>query len=955
MPRLQQVHLSPTGSDRGDGSPERPFATAQRAQSAARKSKGPVQVVVHDGIYDLASTLVFTPADSGQRWSAAPGAKPVFSGGSRLSGWTVGSHDGRTAWTLELPAVRDGSWFFTQLWVDGRRRSRPQLPRQGFHRFSGLDGQADSGFAWSKGPDRAEYPEGALSRFRNLGDVSLVAYQLWFDTHHRIKALDEERRLVHFHARSLGSLRDEGGQFARFVLINVGEALSEPGEWYLDRAAGRLTYLPLPGETPESVTVVAPRLAELVRFQGTKSAAVADVVLENLSLQHSEWSRAVDNCGTVQAAFDVPGSLLFDRAERCVLYGCEVAHIAGYGVELLGGCSGNVIAACTIRDLGGGAVKIGHESLRVHEGAVGGEFDLDPRWLRPQAATVADCHLHDGGHVYPSAIGVWIGNAGANRIQHNHIHHFAYTGISLGWIWGYAPSRAWDNRIESNHIHHINHQRLLSDNGGIYSLGVQPGSTVVGNHLHDIACYHYGGWGLYPDEGSSGMRWEGNCVHHVQYCGFSVHYGRFLSVRNNIFAAMDKAMLNPGRADLSCGLVFERNLTWFDTDNLKPDADWSPQLCATRRNLVWNAGSGGVRWHLGSLAEENRQGRWLGSVEADPLFADPRSGDFTLRADSPALALGFKPFDWRKAGVRTRSRQPTAWKAYRLPAAKPKAVAVARIEAGDLAVAGEVAELPLRVTLVNPSAGRVRGRWSVRMGDGAAIAVEPGPRLSVDLAPGAAVVRELRVRLPAARGRQWLQVIGDERISFSAAVPVLVPTVVSMPRLRAGSDLADGLDISIAHAGTAILSGRAAVVGEAIALELTVRDAAMRVDRPNPWQGASVEVFAGPEPAVGATGRPHQFFLIPPDAQGSGEYRPATGSPAPLPGWEIVTTQGGWRARVQVPLAALGIDPASGHFRFDIICNAASPVAGQNFLRLPRWGTSGNFANILGLAKVVLR
>jgi hypothetical protein len=34
-------------------------------------------------------------------------------------------------------------------------------------------------------------------------------------------------------------------------------------------------------------------------------------------------------------------------------------------------------------------------------------------------------------NVYPSAIGVWIGNAGENRIQHNEIHHFNHTDVAL--------------------------------------------------------------------------------------------------------------------------------------------------------------------------------------------------------------------------------------------------------------------------------------------------------------------------------------------------------------------------------------------------------------------------------------------------------------------------------------------------------------------------------------------
>ena len=35
---------------------------------------------------------------------------------------------------------------------------------------------------------------------------------------------------------------------------------------------------------------------------------------------------------------------------------------------------------------------------------------------------------------------------------------------------------------------------------------------------------------------------------------------------------------------------------------------------------------------------------------ADPLFVAPEKDDFRLKENSPALALGFKPFDYSKAG-----------------------------------------------------------------------------------------------------------------------------------------------------------------------------------------------------------------------------------------------------------------------------------------------------------------
>ena len=42
------------------------------------------------------------------------------------------------------------------------------------------------------------------------------------------------------------------------------------------------------------------------------------------------------------------------------------------------------------------------------------------------------------------------------------------------------------------------------------------------------------------------------------------------------------------------------------------------------------------------------------SVIADPLFMDPDNDNYTLRPDSPALKLGFKPIDLSGVGLRGR-------------------------------------------------------------------------------------------------------------------------------------------------------------------------------------------------------------------------------------------------------------------------------------------------------------
>ncbi len=209
-----------------------------------------------------------------------------------------------------------------------------------------------------------------------------------------------------------------------------------------------------------------------------------------------------------------PGAVLFTDAADCTLFRCTVAHVGQYAVEMGLGSTGCRLIACTLHDLGAGAVKMDKGSSH---------------------SEVADCTIRDGGIVYHQAVGVLIGDSGYNRVHHNEISGLDYTGISCGWSWGYDPTACIDNRIEYNHIHDLGHG-VLSDMGGIYTLGLQPGGIIRGNVIHDITKYGYGGWGIYNDEGSSGMLVEKNLTYRTSTSGYFMHYGRDELVRNNIFA-----------------------------------------------------------------------------------------------------------------------------------------------------------------------------------------------------------------------------------------------------------------------------------------------------------------------------------------------------------------------------------------------------------------------------------
>ncbi|MEX2607190.1 MAG: right-handed parallel beta-helix repeat-containing protein [Kiritimatiellia bacterium] len=85
---------------------------------------------------------------------------------------------------------------------------------------------------------------------------------------------------------------------------------------------------------------------------------------------------------------------------------------------------------------------------------------------------------------------------------------------------------------------------MLSDMGGIYTLGLQTGTVLRNNHIHHIEALSYGAWCIYPDEGSSHLLIENNVCHSTNREIFHQHYGRENIVRNNIFAFGERGVVS---------------------------------------------------------------------------------------------------------------------------------------------------------------------------------------------------------------------------------------------------------------------------------------------------------------------------------------------------------------------------------------------------------------------------
>ena len=620
-----------------------PFATITRARDAIRELKAshgglvePVTVYLRGGTYFLSAPLTLTPEDSGTpecpiTYAAYPGEKPVLSGGFPITDWSPVEVNGVAAWAAPAPVLADGGRYFHQLFVNGERRPRPRLPRKGLFRFAGLLVNPVD-VAWNQGQDQAYFSDGDLHSWRNLSDVDVVALHFWVESRLPLVAVDEATHVATFARRSVFRLTD--GQTttpARFYVENVFEALDAPGLWYLDRPTATIYYVPQPGEDPRLLQIVAPRLSEVVRFDGdaTNRRYVERISVSGLSFAHTEWNLPDDIAGYKQADFGVPAAVSLTAARNCALRDCEIAHVGTYAVEIGAGCRGSEIADCEMFDLGAGGVKLAQGSA---------------------ATTLSNNRIHDGGCIFHSAVGILADDSGNNTITHNEIYNLYYTGISVGWRWGYRPSLAADNIVAWNHIHDIG-RGLLSDLGGIYTLGVAPGTVVRNNLIHDITSATNRGRGIYLDEGSSDIVFESNLVYRVDDASFCINCGQDNVVRNNIFAFGKQAGIRRGRQENLRAFTFDHNIFYFAEGQLMAGA-WGDGQYAFDYNLYYDARGLPVTFAGMSFDQWRQSGQDAHGMIADPQFANPAAGDFTLAATSPALAIGFRPIDLSQVGPR---------------------------------------------------------------------------------------------------------------------------------------------------------------------------------------------------------------------------------------------------------------------------------------------------------------
>lgn len=669
-----EFHVAPNAAAPGDGSREAPFATLEQAQAAARAARRagpgePVTVWLASGVYRLAHTLSFGPADSGTatapvEWRAEqPGtailslARPLAPGGfvpvtdpavlARLDPLARGK-----VWELDLAqaGVRHAEIFpprfeavtgFIRLFFDGAAQPLARWPN-GPHGYTTFVRVTDSG------DFRGGQPHGGTFVFRDdrparwrtaldEGGVWLRGFWRvpWAIEGLQVKAIDPAARTVTFAVSTPNGIGSKytpevkgtrpGGGVENWYALNLVEEIDQPGEWAVNFRTHKLYFWP-PAAPAGHELLIADNQMPVVSCENATC-----LTLRGLTLTQS-----------LGDGIDLRGG------HAVTVAGCTIEDVDACGVGISGG-TGHRIVSCDIR----------------RTGQYGIDFTGGRRaTLTPGRHEILNNDIHDIGLAGPfPAIRAGEGTLAevvGNHIAHNRIHDCPNAGVRYGGN---------DNLIELNEIY-----RVGLDSGDLGAFYTNSGWTSRGNVLrHNLVHHARNAQAFYLDDGDCGDTVEGNIALGVQ-SGVFVGGGSDHQIRHNVFIDCDRGLHIDARGRARAYTLKDPRLAADLASVPYRQSPWRekyPALAGIAErdttlptgvdfdgNLVVDCAVDVRR----SATPEELAGVHFGALRAAPrrLFQAPERLDFTITDPAllKSLLPGFPGIPWSTIGLQPDELRP---------------------------------------------------------------------------------------------------------------------------------------------------------------------------------------------------------------------------------------------------------------------------------------------------------
>ena len=608
------------GNDRGPGTAQQPLATIQ---SALSRSPGG-HIMIGPGTYHLSRAVVLDGANDGATLEGAGPGRTIFSGAATITAW---EHISPKLWRGRA------SMAISRVWIGDKIVPSATVPARYWHyiREQTAQGRDRVSHAVVDLSHRAFHPDPEDMKILNglnsdeRSGVIVTLWHSWEISKHRIARIDSSSNLIYLSDDTPWAIH-EFDQLQRYQLDNVPGASEPSGSWY---SGGKNSIYYQTGSAPDidAKALIGSGLPHLLEIHGAQG-----ITIRNIQFSFSGVDLDRGQFKSNQAASIADAAIVVDDSKGIRFEGVTVSHTTGYGIWFRRNCADSLLQQSLIEDLGAGGIRIG-------------ETDTTPPPDRNTGGITIDNNIiRNGGRIYPSGVGILIGRSGNNRITHNDIRDFYYTGISVGWQWDYGASPATNNLIENNQVHQIG-QSQLNDLAGIYTLGESRGTIVRANIIYDVSSYPggTGAWGLYADQASTGIVFDNNLVFRTSGGGFHQNFGQDNLVRGNVFAFGQAGEVELTKAETHRSLTLLGNAMVSDGATFF-HGDWRGAKADIDKNVYFDVSERKPTWLELSFAMWKQQlGFDKHSLYADPGFVDAVDGNFELKPQSSWSWSGRSP------------------------------------------------------------------------------------------------------------------------------------------------------------------------------------------------------------------------------------------------------------------------------------------------------------------------
>lgn len=465
----------------------------------------------------------------------------------------------------------------------------------------------------------------------------------------------------------------------RFV-ENIFEELNALGEWYYNNKSGILYCYPPKGVDLNKALLERTIVTDLIRLIGSVDNPVQNVTIRGINFTGTNRSFMLTIEPLLRSDWTIyrGGAILLEGTKNISISGNTFTALGGHAVFVSRFNRGVKINRNYIHHIGANAIAfvgdtaaVRSPSFRYEDFVPVDQMDMKPGPKSdnyPANCNASDNLIHNIGQIEKQVAAVQISMAMDITVSHNSIYNVPRSGINIGdGCWG-------GHVIEFNDV--FNTVLETGDHGAFNSWGRDrfwlPGINDVNNlvdrypqlPLLDVVktitirnnrfqCEH--GWDIDLDDGSSNYHIYNNlCLNG----GLKLREGFYRTVENNILV---NNTFHPHVWYAKSMDVFRHNIVTTEYAPIRIPV-WGKQVDSN------------FFIQKGGLIAAQKNNTDINSKTGDPAFLNDDAGDFSVKASSPAKAVGFKNFPMDQFGVVSISLKKLA--------KQPKITGVRTLDAG---------------------------------------------------------------------------------------------------------------------------------------------------------------------------------------------------------------------------------------------------------------------------------